>query len=70
MLERFAKWAEEIDQHWIGYSTTYNTEAFILYDSLKNEVARIDYNDGRYDISGTDIPVVEKLTDLTQHRHH
>jgi len=69
MLERFAKWAEEIDHEWKGYSTTYNKQAFIVYDSLKNEVARVDYNDGRYDVSGDHIPLVERLTDITQHRH-
>ncbi|GAA4780692.1 hypothetical protein GCM10023231_04800 [Olivibacter ginsenosidimutans] len=69
MLERFAKWAEEIDREWTGYSTTYDKEAFIVYDSLKNEVARVDFNDGRYDVSGTDVPLVEKLTAITQHRH-
>ena len=69
MLERFAKWADEIDQEWANYSTSYDKEIFIVYDNLKNEVARIDYNNGRYDISGNDLRVVEKLTDLTQHRH-
>lgn len=69
MLERFSKWAQEIDDEWIGYSTTYDKEAFIVYDSLKNEVARVDFNDGRYDVSGDDIPIVEKLTAITQHSH-
>lgn len=69
MLERFAKWADEIDREWASYSTSYDKEIFIVYDSLKKEVARIDYNNGRYDISGNDLHVVEKLTDLTQHRH-
>ncbi|MFC6099295.1 hypothetical protein [Olivibacter domesticus] len=69
MLERFAKWADEIDQEWASYSTSYDKEVFIVYDHLKNEVARIDYNNGRYDISGDDLPAVKKLTDLTQHRH-
>lgn len=69
MLERFEKWAQAIDHDWSGYTTSYNKEAFILYDQLKNEVARIDYNDGRYDISGNDLTAVQKLTDLTQHRH-
>lgn len=69
MLERFAKWAQEIDQEWLGYSTTYDKQSFIVFDSLKNEVARIDYNDGRYDISGNDTSLVEKLTNMTQHRH-
>jgi len=69
MLERFAKWADEIDREWTSYSTSYDKEIFIVYDDLKKEVARIDYNNGRYDISGNDLQVVEKLTDLTQHRH-
>lgn len=69
MLERFAKWAQEIDHAWAGYSSTYDKQSFIIFDNLKNEVARIDYNDGRYDISGDNIPIVEKLTNMTQHRH-
>jgi len=69
MLERFAKWAQEIENEWAGYSTTYDKQAFIVYDSLKNEVARVDFNDGRYDVSGDNIPLVEKLTYITQHSH-
>lgn len=69
MLERFEKWAEAIEHNWSGYSTSYNKDVFIVYDQLKDEVARIDYNNGRYDISGKDLVAVKKLTDLTQHRH-
>ncbi|WP_134091185.1 hypothetical protein [Olivibacter sp. XZL3] len=69
MLERFAKWAEEIDREWTGYSTTYDKESFIVFDNLKNEVARVDYNDGRYDVSGNNTPIVERLTSITQHTH-
>lgn len=69
MLERFEKWAQVIDHDWTGYSTSYDKKAFIVYDTLKNEAARIDYNDGRYDISGDNLTAVKKLTDLTNHRH-
>jgi len=69
MLERFAKWADIIDQEWDAYSTYYDKDVFLVYDAMKNEVARIDYNNGRYDISGNDIPLVEQLTSITQHRH-
>ncbi|QNL52162.1 hypothetical protein H8S90_11610 [Olivibacter sp. SDN3] len=69
MLERFEKWAEEIEGNWTGYSITYDKQSFIVYDTTKKELARIDYNDGRYDITGDDLPTVQKLTDLIHHRH-
>lgn len=69
MLEQFEKWAKEIDSNWAEHTITYDKQAFIIYDATKKELARIDYNDGRYDISGEDIPTVQKLTDLVHHRH-
>lgn len=69
MLEIFSKWAEQIDNEWPNHSTSYDKQVFIVYDNLKKEVARVDYNDGRFDISGDDLPTVKRLTDLTQHRH-
>lgn len=72
MLEHFKKWADAInndDQEWSGCNARYDRKALIVMDNDRHaELARIDFNDGRYDISGINKPVVEKLTIMTQPR--
>lgn len=66
MLEKFEKWTHYIDGELPAYTTEYNENALVLKkDGL--ESARVDYNDGRYDVSGSDLPAVEVLTSITQH---
>lgn len=66
MLERFEKWSEYIAAELPDYETKYNENALVVTkDGL--EAAVVSYNDGRYDVSGNDLPAVEKVTSITQH---
>ena len=61
MNNKFQTWASEINKDW---STGYKAEA--TEDALtvsfnSEEVARIDYNNGRYTVTGTDKESAEQL---------
>ena len=61
MPNRFSAWAEEINKDWTrGYAATATDEALVVsYNAA--EVARIDYNNGRYTVTGSDNSAVEQL---------
>lgn len=59
--QKFKNWATEINKDWIGgYKAEAKEEALIVY-LITMEVARIDYNNGRYTVSGDDKEAVEQL---------
>ena len=61
MLQKFQTWASEINKDWSSeYSATAMDEAVIVNNDGK-EVARIDYDNGRYTVTGTDKDAVEQL---------
>ncbi len=71
MLEHFVKWAKEINEtseEWNGYEARYSRDAFVVLNAAGTEAARVDYNDGRYDVSGADLSAVERITKLSSHR--
>lgn len=60
-MNKFQNWATEINKDWNGaYHATASDEALIV-NLENNEVARIDYNNGRYTVTGTDKEAVEQL---------
>lgn len=61
MNKQFHTWATEINKDWTaGYSATAAEESLqVTFNS--EEVARIDYNNGRYTVTGNDKEAVEQL---------
>lgn len=58
---RFQTWASEINKDWTtGYKAN-GTEEMLIVNFNSEEVARIDYNNGRYTVTGTDKEAVEQL---------
>lgn len=58
---RFSTWATEINKDWTaGYSATAAEES-LQVAFASEEVARIDYNNGRYTVTGKDKEAVEQL---------
>lgn len=54
-------WATEINKDWsAGYNAT-TTDESLLVAFNSEEVARIDYNNGRYTVTGTDKEAVDQL---------
>lgn len=62
---KFQTWAAEINRDWTGYSATATEEALAV-DFNGKEAARIDYNGGRYTVTGEDADAVEQLTYMTE----
>ena len=59
--QKLQNWATEINKDWTpGYKATDN-ETSLLVSFNNEEVARIDYNNGRYTVTGTDGSAVEQL---------
>lgn len=61
MNNTFSTWAAEINKDWTsGYKATATAESLaVAFDG--KEVARIDYNNGRYTVTGEDKESVEQL---------
>jgi hypothetical protein len=58
---KFQLWAAEINKDWAtGYEAT-ATESSLIVNFNIEEVARIDYNNGRYTVTGTDKESAEQL---------
>jgi hypothetical protein len=58
---KFSTWAAEINKDWSsGYNATATEESLQVYFNSE-EVARIDYNNGRYTVTGTDKESAEQL---------
>lgn len=65
MNNKLSTWASEINKDWTpGYVATATEEALIVtYNNA--EAARIDYNSGRYSVSGNDKDAVDQLEHMT-----
>lgn len=61
MQNKFQTWATEINKDWIGGYKANATEGALAVNLGSAEVARIDYNNGRYTVTGTDKEAVEQL---------
>jgi hypothetical protein len=61
MNTQFQTWATEINKDWTaGYKAAATDESLqVTFNS--EEVARIDYNNGRYTVTGNDKEAVEQL---------
>lgn len=58
---RFSTWAIEINKDWTpGYKATATDESLLVAFNSE-EVARINYNNGRYTVTGVDKDAVEQL---------
>lgn len=57
---KFKNWAAEINKDWIGYSA-FASEYALTVNFNNSEVARIDYDNGRYTVTGTDKESVGQL---------
>lgn len=58
---KFKTWASEISKDWVGGYTAAATDDALTVTLDTEEVARIDYNNGRYAVTGTDQNAVEQL---------
>ena len=58
---KFQTWASEINKDWVGNYKANATEDTLTVNIGSEEVARIDYNNGRYTVTGTDKDAVEQL---------
>jgi hypothetical protein len=61
MNNKFQTWASEISKDWVGGYTANATEDTLTVNLSSEEVARIDYDNGRYTVTGTDKDAVEQL---------
>lgn len=60
-MNKFQFWASEINKDWAaGYNAAATDDALIVNDNGK-EVARIDYNNGCYTVTGTDAHAMQQL---------
>lgn len=60
-MNKFQTWAAEITKDWDALYKAYATENALIVNRASEEVARIDYNSGRYTVTGVDSDVVEQL---------
>ncbi len=61
MNNNLSTWATEINKEWTpGYNATVTSE-FLIVAFEGKELARIDYDNGRYVVSGEDKDSVEQL---------
>lgn len=58
---KFQTWAAEINKDWVGGYTATAIKDALTVSLNSEEVARIDYNNGRYTVTGTDKNAVEQL---------
>lgn len=59
--QKFQLWASEINKDWTpGYKATDNENGLIVTFNSE-DAARIDYNNGRYTVSGNDESAVKQL---------
>lgn len=58
---KFQTWASEIKKDWDGRYAANATEDALTVSFDSEEVARIDFNSGRYTVTGTDKDAVEQL---------
>jgi hypothetical protein len=58
---RFSNWAAEINKDWASGYKAAATENSLTVNFNSEEVARIDYNNGRYTVTGADKESVEQL---------
>lgn len=58
---KFQTWAAEISKDWVGRYAAAATDDALTVSFDSEEVARIDYNSGRYTVTGTDKDAVEQL---------
>lgn len=58
---KFQNWASEINKDWApGYKATDNENSLIVTFN-SDDAARIDYDNGRYTVTGTDKDAVDQL---------
>lgn len=60
-ISNFQSWATEINKNWSAGYNAEATEGALTIKFNSEEVARIDYNNGRYTVTGTDKEAVEQL---------
>jgi hypothetical protein len=60
-MNKFNNWASEINKDWVGNYRANASEDVLIVNLNAEEVARIDYNNGRYTVTGTDQDAVEQL---------
>lgn len=58
---KFQTWAAEIAKDWDGRYAAAATDDALTVNFDSQEVARIDYDNGRYTVTGTDKDAVEQL---------
>ncbi len=58
---RFQTWASEINKDWTAGYKADATENALTVNFNSEEVARIDYNNGRYTVTGSDKEAVDQL---------
>lgn len=58
---KFQTWAAEICKDWVGNYKATATEESLIVNFDSEEVARIDYDNGRYTVTGTDKDATEQL---------
>jgi hypothetical protein len=59
--QKFQVWASEINKDWDPSYKAVADESALVVSYNAEEVARIDYNNGRYTLTGTDNHAVEQL---------
>lgn len=60
-MNKFQTWAAEISKDWDGGYAVAATDDALTVNFDSEEVARIDYDNGRYTVTGTDKAAVEQL---------
>lgn len=65
MENKLSTWAAEINKDWTPGYTASATEQALIVTYKSEEIARIDYNGGRYSVSGNDKDAVESLEYMT-----
>ncbi len=64
-MKKFQVWANEINADWSGYKAIAEDEAVVVFLNSE-ELGRIDYNGGRYTVSGSNEDVVDQLTYMVE----
>ena len=62
---KFQTWATEINKDWTDGYKAEATEDALSVNFNSEEIGRIDYNNGRYTVTGTDKEAVEQLEYMT-----
>lgn len=61
MANKFQTWATEIKKDWTSGYNAIATEDALVVTFNNEEAGRIDYNGGRYTVTGNDKDTVEQL---------